>query len=162
MDKPARFVVAAVETCPVQPEAPPLLVLDPIIIADRVPAFAGIRSGAFRPPPFVGDPLRPIGAHDPMPAAPPHESERRIVRQQPERLDRLRRLEQSYRPAPTLPLRGSFPPPCPWGRAGVGARCRHSHRGALRNVALARLKPRYCGETEPVAEPVEEQGDAAR
>src|SRR5947208_13011710 len=29
-------------------------------------------------------------------------------------------------------------------------------------MALARLEPRYCGETQPVAEPVEERGDAAR
>src|SRR5437879_1094068 len=27
-------------------------------------------------------------------------------------------------------------------------------------MALARLEPRYCGETEPVAEPVEKRGDA--
>jgi hypothetical protein len=26
-------------------------------------------------------------------------------------------------------------------------------------MALARLEPRYCGETEPVAEPVEERSD---
>src|SRR5271170_2526133 len=123
MDKPARRAVAAVETRPEQPEAPPLLVLDPVIVADRIDG-----TGAFQPPPFIGDPLRPIGAHDPMPSPPPHEPKRRIVRQQPERLDRLRRVKQPDRPAPTLPLRGSFPPPCPQGRAGVGADCRHSYR----------------------------------
>src|SRR5690242_8660475 len=93
MDKPARLVAATVETGPEQPEAPPLLSLDPVIVADRVD-----RAGAFRPPPFLGDPLRSVGAHDPMRAPPPPEPERRIVGQQPERLDRLRRIKQPYRP----------------------------------------------------------------
>src|SRR5580704_18014605 len=92
MDKPARHVVPAVETSPEQPEAPTLLVFDPVIIADRID-FAG----RLRPPPFVRDPLRSIGAHGPMPAPPPREPERRIVGQQPERLDRLRRVEQPDR-----------------------------------------------------------------
>src|ERR1700746_2326415 len=50
MDKPARLAVTAVETRPEQPEAPPFLVLDPVIIAER-PSDAG----AFRLPPFIGD-----------------------------------------------------------------------------------------------------------
>src|ERR1700736_1355821 len=29
-------------------------------------------------------------------------------------------------------------------------------------MALTGFEPRYCGETQPVAEPVEERGDAAR
>src|SRR5258706_1341992 len=92
MDKPARLVVAAVETRPKQPEAPPLLVLDPIIIADRIDL-----AGRPRQPPFVGDPLRPIGLRHPMPAAAPHEPKRRIVGQQPECLDRLRWIKQPDR-----------------------------------------------------------------
>src|SRR5215472_3805660 len=36
MDKPARRAVMAMQTRPEQPEAPPLLVLDPVIIADRI------------------------------------------------------------------------------------------------------------------------------
>ena len=93
MDKPARRVVMAVEACAEQPEAPPFLVLTPVIVADRVD-----RAGSLRSPPFLGDPLRPIGARDPVPAPPPRKAERRIVGQQPERVDRLRRLEQPDRP----------------------------------------------------------------
>src|SRR6516162_3614222 len=158
MDKPARLAVAAVETRPEQPEAPPFLVLDPIIIADRIDL-----AGRLRPPPFLRDPLRSIGARDSMPAPPPHEPERRIVGQQPERLDRLRRFEQPDRswrftgdppphPSPLRPQgqRGSF---------GEGEVRLHPHRGAFRDVALARIKPRYCGEPQPVAEPVEKRSD---
>ena len=36
MDKPARRLVLTMEARPEQPEAPPLLVLDPVIVADRV------------------------------------------------------------------------------------------------------------------------------
>src|SRR2546423_14930265 len=108
MDKPARLVIAAVETRPEQPEAPPLLVLDPVIIADRVNG-----AGAFRAPPFVGDPLRSVGEHDPMPAAAPHEPERRIVPQQPERHDRFGRVEQSGRPGPCSRKAPPFPTPVP-------------------------------------------------
>src|SRR5712691_7096303 len=117
MDKPARRAVAALQTRPEQPEAPSLLVLDPVVIADRID-----RTGAFRLPPFLGDPLRPIGACDTMPAPPPGKAERRVVRQQPERFDRLRRLEQPDRPrrfAPTPhpPSPVGWVPPIPhWGR----------------------------------------------
>src|SRR6202521_1242690 len=62
MDKPARLMVAGVKTRPEQPETPPLLVLDPVIVADRIDC-----AGPFRLPPFIGDPLRPIGAQHPMP-----------------------------------------------------------------------------------------------
>src|SRR5882762_10442714 len=112
MDKPAWRVVTAVQTRPKQPEAPSLLVLDPIVIADRIN-----RTGAFRPPPFLGDPLRPIGVHHPMPAPPPDEAERRVVGQQPERFDRLRRLEQPDRPRWFAPTPHPPPPTCdPGGR----------------------------------------------
>ena len=74
MDKPARRAVLAVQPRSEQPEAPPLLVLDPVIVTDCVDL-----AGAFWLPPFIGDPLRPIGAHYPMPATPPHETERRVV-----------------------------------------------------------------------------------
>jgi hypothetical protein len=56
MDKPARRAVTAVKTRPEQPEAPSFLVLDPVIIADRV---AG--AGTLGLPPFVSDALRPAG-----------------------------------------------------------------------------------------------------
>src|SRR6516162_4796887 len=89
MDKPARRAVMAVQTRSEQPEAPPLLVLDPVIVADCIS-----RGGPLRPPPLLGDPLRPVGPRDPIPAPPPREAERRVVGQQPERFDRLRRVEQ--------------------------------------------------------------------
>src|SRR5690349_12048545 len=92
MDKPARRSVAAVETRSEQPEAPPFLVLDPIIIADRIDL-----AGRPRTPPFIGDSLGPIGPRHPVPSPPPPEPKRRVVGQQPERLDRLRRIEQPDR-----------------------------------------------------------------
>ena len=36
MDKPARRLVFTMETRPEQPEAPPLPVFNPVIVADRV------------------------------------------------------------------------------------------------------------------------------
>src|SRR6516162_2323988 len=148
MDKPARLAVAAVQTRAEQPEALPFLVLDSVIIADRV-----YSAGALRSPPFVGDPLRPIGLRDPMPAPPPSEAKWRIVGQQPERLDRLRRLEQPDRPRRFV--RG--------GRnrsVRMGAVDRNSDRSALRDVAFARFDPRHGVETQPIAEPVEERCNA--
>src|ERR1700737_3771663 len=101
MDKPARRAVVAVQTRPEQPEAPPLLVLDPVIVADHVD-IAGPR----RLPPFIPNPPRPGRPRPPIAAAPPGEPKRRVVGQQPECLDGLRRLEQ-----PDWPLRFSPPPP---------------------------------------------------
>src|SRR5262245_61025040 len=130
MDEPVWLAVAAMKTRPEQPEAPPLLVLDTVIIADRVNV-----AGAVRLPPFIGNPLRSIGTCHAMPATPPDEATRLVVRQQPECLDRLRRLEQADRP---------------WRFVGnphsgrVRAADRYSYRGALRDVALARLEPRQC------------------
>ena len=125
MDKPARLVIANVETRSEQPEAPPFLVLDPVIVADRVPAFTGTSAGALWSPPFVGDPLRPIGPRDPMPASPPGETKRRIVGQKPKSFDRLRRLEQSDRPRrfvrdPHPPIPAGWVPPLP--QCGRGCR----------------------------------------
>ena len=124
------------------------------------------RAGGFRPPPFLGDPLRAVGAHDPMPAPPPGEAERRVVGQQPERLDRLRRLEQPDRPrrfvevpprpdplrpqggerrsGPLRALRESEGPSRAQRRGWVRS-CGTPHRGAFRDVALARLEPRQRG-----------------
>src|SRR5467141_2652571 len=102
MDKPARRAIVAMQARPEQPEAPPFLVLDPVIIAERLSG-----AEAFRLPPFIGDPLRTVGARHPMPAAAPSKAERRIIGQQPKCFDRLRRLEQSDRPlrfAPTPAL----------------------------------------------------------
>src|SRR5215472_7685163 len=59
MDKPVRRLILTMETRPEQPEAPPLLVLDPVIIADGI-----LGSRPFGSPPFVGDPLRSIGPRD--------------------------------------------------------------------------------------------------
>src|SRR5215813_2391554 len=117
MDEPVRFAVAAMKTRPEQPEAPPLLVLDTVIVADRVNV-----AGAARLPPFIGNPLRSIGTCHAMPAAPPNEVKRRVVRQQPECLDRLRRLEQPDRPWRFVGNSHS-------GR--VMAAHRYSYRGAL-------------------------------
>src|SRR5216684_6273302 len=105
MDKPARLVVATVETRSEQPEAPSFLVLDPVVVTDSVDG-----AGAFRPPPFLGDPLRPIGPRHAMPAPPPGETERRVGGQKPERFDRLRRLEQPDRPRRFV---RPVPPPTP-------------------------------------------------
>src|SRR6516165_9203678 len=113
MDKPARLVVANVETCSEQPEAPPFLILDPVIVADRIDS-----AGALRSPPFVGDPLRPIGPRDPMPASPPGETKRRIIGKKPKGFDRLRRLEQ-----PDRPRRPRFVIPAKAGIQGSGPRC---------------------------------------
>src|SRR6516165_2340628 len=150
MDKPARLAVAAVQTRAEQPEAPPFLVLDSVIVADRFYSAEALGS-----PPFVGDPLRPIGPRDPMPASPPRETKRRIIGQKPKSFDRLRRLEQSDRPRRFVRgLRN--------GSAGVDATDRHPDRGALRDVALARFEPRQRGEPQSVAEPIEKRSDAAR
>src|SRR6201995_4731530 len=93
MDKPARLFFMAVGSCPGQPEAPPLPLLAPVVVADRID-----RAGASRPPPLLGDPLWPIGPRHQMPAPRPREPKRRVVGQQPERLDRFRRFEQADRP----------------------------------------------------------------
>ena len=105
------------EARPEQPEAPPFLVLDPVIVADRIESGAdpsghpchhssAIRSG-------------PSAARHPVRAPAPGEAERRVVGQQPESFDRLRRLEQPDRTRrlcrsrshPTLPrTRGGSPP----------------------------------------------------
>src|ERR1700724_2371180 len=145
MDKPAWRVVIAVETRPEQPEASPLLVLDPVIISDRIGS-----TGAFRLPPFLGDPFRPIGVHHPMPAAPPDEAERRVVGQQPERFDRLRRLEQPDRP------RGFDPPPHPppprpvirgsavWVRVTLSPRRVPGYGSRAARFAIVRRALVYC------------------
>src|SRR5215472_3828459 len=105
MNKPVRLLAMAVESRAEQPETPPLLVLDPVIVADRIGG-----AGASRLPPFVGDPLRPVGLCHPMPAAPPHEPKRRVIGQQPERVHRLRRVEQPDRPYPLSVLQHPHPP----------------------------------------------------
>src|SRR5215472_15429292 len=126
MDKPARFVVAAVETRPEQPEAPPLLVLDPVVIAD---SLGGARP--LRPPPFLGNPLGSIGLHHSMPAPSPGKMKGRVVRQEPERFDWIWRVEQPDRPQRLIGSR-------PEGR--VGPVNRYPHRCAFRDVALAWLE----------------------
>src|SRR5260370_30429289 len=73
-----------------QPEAPALLVLDPVIVANGID-----RAGPVFGPPFLGDALGTVGAPYPIGAAAPGEAERRIVGQQPQRLDRLGRQEQA-------------------------------------------------------------------
>jgi hypothetical protein len=86
-------MVAAGETRPEQPEAAAFLILDPVIVAKRADIVSH-----FRQPPFLGDPFRPVGLRDPMPASPPHETERRIIGEHPKSVDRLWRLEQPDRP----------------------------------------------------------------
>src|SRR6516225_8931144 len=114
MDKPARLMVAVVEARPEQPEPPPLLVFDPVIVADRID-----RIGAIRPPPLLSDPFRSVGLRDPMLASPPHETERRIIGEHPKSVDRLRRLEQ-----PDRPRRPYFVIPAQAGIQGSGHRSR--------------------------------------
>src|SRR5271169_392529 len=108
MDEPARWVVAVGKACPEQPEAPPFLVLDPVIVADRIDS-----AEPFRLPPFFGEPLRPVGARHPVWAPPPRKTKRRVVGQQPKSVDRLRRLEQPDRTRRLAGDPGS-------GRAGAG------------------------------------------
>src|SRR5207245_10807262 len=91
VDEPARRRVAR-QAGAEQPEAPTLLVLDPVVVANRVSD-----SRTALGPPFLGDALGPVGAQHPMPVAAPDEAERRIVGQDPIRLDRLRRPEQPDR-----------------------------------------------------------------
>src|SRR5271163_4282234 len=108
MDEPARRVVAVGKSRPKQLEAPPFLVLDPVIVADRIDSARSLG-----PPPFFGDPLRPVGARHPVWAPPPGEAKRRVVGQQPKSVDRLRRLEQPDRTRRFAGDPGS-------GRAGAG------------------------------------------
>src|SRR5215831_10111033 len=122
MDKPAWLVVIAVQTCPVQPETAPLLVLDAIIVADRIRS-----AGTFRLPPFVGNPLWPIGAHHPVPAPPPCETERRVVGQQPKGFDRLWRFEQPDRTGRSysvVPAQAGTQRPGSWCQLPLGPRFR--------------------------------------
>ena len=92
MDKPARRRgPCRARPGAEQPEAPPLLVLDPVIVADRV----GVAEPSASTIPRRSAPAR-RRAH-PVRAPPPGEAERRVVGQQPERLDRLRRREQPDR-----------------------------------------------------------------
>ena len=123
MDKPAQRLVPTMQTRPEQPEAPSFLVLDSVIVADCI---TGTRP--LWPPPFVGDPLRPVGPRDPVPTPAPSEAERRVVGQEPERLDGLRWLEQPDRPRWFVQS----------GRnqsAGMGAADGHSDCGAFWDVA---------------------------
>src|SRR5947207_1323401 len=93
--KPARRRVAG-KAGAVKPEAAALFVLDTVIIADPVAAGTQIGGGATFDPPFLDDALGPVGMPDPVLTSPPGEAERRIVRQHPLRLDRLRRPEQPH------------------------------------------------------------------
>src|SRR5712691_8706617 len=109
MDKPARRRRAG-EAGAEHPEAPPLLILDPVVIADR----PGGEEGAVGGPPFLGDALGTVGAPHPMRAAPPGKAKGRVVGQQPRRLDRLGRREQPDRPRRFFGLLGISPhPPTP-------------------------------------------------
>jgi hypothetical protein len=84
---PARLVVAAMENQPGTTRSAAPSHLDAVIVADGVSL-----TGRPRLPPFLGDPLWPIGTCHAMPASPPDEAKWRVVRQEPERFDRLRRL----------------------------------------------------------------------
>src|SRR5947208_1145517 len=70
--EPARFVrLAAVEALAEEPEAPPRLVLDDVVIARRLRLLP--------PPPFGCDALRPLRMGDAVRASAPAEASRRIV-----------------------------------------------------------------------------------
>src|SRR5207248_5946715 len=141
--KPARRRVAG-KAGAIKPEAPALLVLDTVIVADPVAAVARI-GGAVLDPPFLGDAFGTVGMPDPVLTPPPREAKRRIVRQHPLRLDRLRRPEQPHGPrrfigASVLHSPGWFLPRgagegahAPHG--GGGARARGIARGSSRDSA---------------------------
>src|SRR5215472_14362734 len=93
VDKPARPRFVTSELGAKQPETPPLLVFNPVIIADGGDSSAGARFG----PPFLGDAFGPIGAGNSVSPPPPGKLGWRIVRNEPDRLDRLRRPEQPHR-----------------------------------------------------------------
>ena len=76
---------------PEQPETASILVLHTEIIPHRHPLPVTL-------PPFPGDAFRPIGVAHPVTHPPPGECDRRMIRQQRHRIDRLRRIEQPHRP----------------------------------------------------------------
>src|SRR5229473_1360985 len=88
VQEPARRSIGPVEPGAEEPEAPPRLVLDVVVVAQLLG-----RRGA--PPPLAADALRPVGAAHAMLPATPAEEERRIVRHRRHRLDRLGPRQQA-------------------------------------------------------------------
>ena len=75
---------------PIEPEAPPGLILHPPVVARGQCLGVAV-------PPFAPDTLWPVGTTDAKPPTPPSEGGRRMIGQQRQRLDRLRRTEQPHR-----------------------------------------------------------------
>src|SRR5690242_2646608 len=74
MQEPARRGFRPVEPRAIEPEAPPQLILDGVIVA-QLPGFRGV------PPPLAQDALRPVGAAHPVLPAAPVKDPRRVVGQ---------------------------------------------------------------------------------
>src|SRR5262249_1277395 len=95
--EPQRRRTGLIEPVAIEPEAPPRLVLDPVIVADL--RLCGLPDPA---PPFGGDPFRPLGMAHAMHGPAPTELERRIVRHEGRDLDRIGPREQPDRALPVL------------------------------------------------------------
>ena len=135
-----------------QPEAAAVVVLDPVVVAERRHDI-GRRPAAVGPgpPPFVGQPLRPLGAHDAVGVPAPVEHRRRIVGHEGRDIDRLGPLQQSRRPR-ALERRHAGP------GAGRGSLGRDGGRRlhALGQVAVARQQPHHVLLAQPQRQPVGE------
>src|SRR6185437_4123559 len=148
MQEPAR-PVRLIGSGAVEPEAPPRLVLDSVIVAVIVAHLLGFRSAS---PPFAADALRPVGAVHAMLDAAPLEDPRRVIRHSRDGDDRLGSRQEPDRP----PSRG-----IPTG-AGERRQGRHRSRRAFGNVTLLRLQAVERRRAEAIGEAVDERGELGR
>src|SRR5471030_2182717 len=118
-----------------QPEAGAIIVLDAIVVAYRRHDVGGyyLAVGAWMPP-FVGDPLRTLHAHDPVGVAMPLELPRRIVGDHRGDAHFLGALQQPYRPRSLH--RGEAGPGTLRYRRGKG----NGHLRARRQMAVVRCE----------------------
>src|SRR5690242_7980578 len=121
VEEPARRDLRPIKAGAEEPEAAPLLVLDPVIIARGLALAAAA-------PPFTGDALGSVGAAHPMCQTAPAEENRRIIRHRRHRLDRLRPRQEPDRAS-------SRRRP---GGVGAGREHRRKALGPLGHMALAR------------------------
>src|SRR6185437_1434843 len=125
-----------------QPEAPPLFVLDPEIVADRAHLTVAL-------PPFPRDSLRPVGPPHPMPYPPPREGHRWVVGQQSHRVHRLRRVQQPHRS-------GQVSRPSPWSTSDQR---RHPLHRPLRHVTFHRGGTVDLSDPQPVGQAIHQRSD---
>ncbi len=103
------------------------------------------------PPPFAGEALRPLGADHPVLQPPPAEALGRMIGQQRQGLDRLRRIEQAQRPELTVP-------PGLWPFETLEYRA--SRYRPFRQVTLTRDQPIDAPRAEAICQAVEQVGQA--